>query len=313
MKNLIYYLLLLCSLSNYAQQYTLIPDINFENQLISDGIESGPPDGKVLTSLISSLTTLDVAFSSIASLQGIQDFSALQNLVCGLTDLTSLDLSNNLALVRLECQISQITTLNISQNVNLKYLYCDRNQLTTLNVSQNPALEIIDCSLNNLQSLNVSSNNLLSYLRCDSNQLTSLNLKNGANNLLAYNSIYALFGNNPNLSCIQVDNVAYSNTYWSNLKDNTAVYSTNCSTLNVNDAFFSTMEVYPNPTNGILNINNVFLEKAILYDALGRITSTKIFKNSQNNDFDLSSFSKGIYYISLQTQNATTVRKIILQ
>lgn len=313
MKNLLYYLILLCGISSYAQQYTLIPDINFENQLISDGIENGPPDGKVQTSLINTLTTLDVAFSSISNLQGIQDFVSLQTLVCGLTDLTSLDLSNNLALVRLECQISQLTTLNISQNINLKQLYCDRNQLTNLNVSQNPLLEVIDCSRNQLQTLNVSSNNLLSYLRCDENRLTSLNLKNGANNLLSYNSIFALFGNNPNLTCIQVDNVNYSNTYWSNLKDAFAVYSTDCSSLKVENNIFSAMDVYPNPTNGILNINNVILEKAILYDALGRKANTKIFNNSQNNHLDLSNFPKGIYYLSLQSQSEVATRKIIIQ
>jgi hypothetical protein len=33
---------------------------------------------------------------------------------------------------------------------------------------------------------------------------------------------------NPRLTCIQVDNVTYSNTNWNFFKDNTSVYSNSC-------------------------------------------------------------------------------------
>jgi Leucine-rich repeat (LRR) protein len=51
-----------------------------------------------------------------------------------------------------------------------------------------------------------------------------LNLKNGNNNLISY--LYFL--NNPTLTCIQVDDAVYSNTNWSDSKDATASYSSNC-------------------------------------------------------------------------------------
>ena len=75
--------------------YTLIPDVNFENKLISLGIDSGVTDGKILTSSIASLTSLDVSFSKITNLTGIQNFASLLSLNCSGNQLTNLDISKN--------------------------------------------------------------------------------------------------------------------------------------------------------------------------------------------------------------------------
>ena len=83
------------------------------------------------------------------------------------------------------------------------------NQLTNLDVSQNTALTDLDCYSNQLTSLDVSQNTALTYLYCDNNQLTCLNVKNGNNNTLLVESNL-----NPNLSCIEVDNPAWSNANW---------------------------------------------------------------------------------------------------
>jgi len=63
-------------------------------------------------------------------------------------------------------------------------------------------------------------------LYCNNNQLSSLNLKNGNNTKINSNNIILYI--NPNLSCIQVDDVAYSNANWSARKDATAYFSENC-------------------------------------------------------------------------------------
>ena len=59
MKKLFILVLLFSSFFGYGQ-YTAIPDVNFEKALIGDGIDSGFPDGRVLTSKISAVTTLNV-------------------------------------------------------------------------------------------------------------------------------------------------------------------------------------------------------------------------------------------------------------
>ena len=180
---------------------TLIPDINFEKKLIALGIDSGVADGKVLTSSISSLTSLDVSFTSITNLTGIQDFVALQNLNCNYNKITSLDFSKNIALISLDCSdnyvltsldLSQnsaltslkcngnysLTTLNTSKNLNLTALECYNVKLTTLDVSKNTSLSTLRCFNNQLTTLDVSKNTALKVLNCYSNQLSAINISN---------------------------------------------------------------------------------------------------------------------------------------
>ena len=110
-------------LYNSKSIYTLIPDLNFEKKLIALGIDSGTTDGKVLTSNISSLTSLDVSSSSISNLTGIQDFVALTSLICySNSQLTSLDLSKNIALTSLDCSYNfRLTSLNLSTKHRFDY------------------------------------------------------------------------------------------------------------------------------------------------------------------------------------------------
>jgi PKD repeat protein/Leucine-rich repeat (LRR) protein len=187
--------------------YTLIPDANFENQLMAMGIDKDGKNGKVETASIASVPYLYISSSSIADLTGIQDFVAL-------TDL--------------QCSSSQLTSLDVSKNVLLSYLNCSGNKLTSLDVSRNLVLANLNSSLNQLTSLDVSKNVALRDLNCSSNKLLNLNLKNGKNTLLT--NAHISLSSNPNLKCILVDDVTYSNTNWSTKKDATADYNTDCST-----------------------------------------------------------------------------------
>ncbi|TDD96486.1 Ig-like domain-containing protein [Flavobacterium cellulosilyticum] len=205
MKKLLLIVLLLSNFLGHAQQYTLIPDVNFEKALISIGIDSGIPDGKVLTANVSGVTDLNLAVKNITDLTGIQDFSSLTFLSCEGNKLTSLDVSKNLA---------------------LSTLYCYSNQITKLDISTNTALTGLGCSTNQISSLDLSKNIHLVSLMCFNNKLVTLNLKNGNNT----NFARALFDLklNPALTCIQVDNKLYSDTNWSSSKDATASYSEIC-------------------------------------------------------------------------------------
>ena len=60
--------------------------------------------------------------------------------------------------------------------------------------------------------LDLSQNSLLNSLHCQSNQLLFLDLKNGNNLNLGYGSIFTL--SNPNLTCINVDDITYSVINW---------------------------------------------------------------------------------------------------
>jgi Leucine-rich repeat (LRR) protein len=211
--------------------YVLIPDSNFEQALIDLGIDSNPViDGRVLKSDVESVTSLDVSSKNIADLKGIEAFTALESLDCWSNQLTSLDLSNNTALSYLDCGDNQLTSLDLSANTALETLWCDGNQLTSLDVSNtalsyltcggnqltsldviaNTALETLWCDGNQLTSLDLSANTALRSLQCYSNQLTSLNVANGNN--INFTTLRAQ--DNSNLTCIQVDDAAYSNANW---------------------------------------------------------------------------------------------------
>jgi Leucine-rich repeat (LRR) protein len=107
MKRISFLLFFITSLSASAQ-FTSIPDVNFEKSLISIGLDTGNPDGKVLTSNIIKTTYLDVSSKLIRDLTGIQDFAELKNLYCDSNYLTSLNVSKNVSLTNLSCSFNKI-------------------------------------------------------------------------------------------------------------------------------------------------------------------------------------------------------------
>ena len=74
-------------------------------------------------------------------------------------------------------------------------------------------LTFLDCTGNQLTTLDLSQNTELFYCRCAQNQLTCLNAQNGNN----VNFPFLFTSVNPNLTCIEVDNVEWSNTNWTDI------------------------------------------------------------------------------------------------
>jgi len=75
---------------------TLIPDTNFELALIELGYDD-VLDGSVLTSAISALTSINLDSKNISDLSGIEDFISLTEFSCYNNQLTTIDLSHNIA------------------------------------------------------------------------------------------------------------------------------------------------------------------------------------------------------------------------
>ena len=162
-------------------QTTEIPDPNFEQALIDLGYDNAPINGSVPTANISEVTLLEVSDKNISSLDGIEAFTALNYLYCPDNQLTSLDVTNNAALIQLNCSGNQLIFLDVSQNTTLTDLICNTNQLTSLNISQNTALTDLACVDNQLTSLDLSNNAALTYLELQTNQLTSLDVSQNTN------------------------------------------------------------------------------------------------------------------------------------
>ena len=164
--------------------FTVLFDPGFAQKLQELGHIS---DAENITSAdmekIAAITELDVSGTyenenpgTLTSLQGIEYFESLTELVCYYNQLTSLDVSANMALTELECYDNQLTSLDVSGCTALTMLVCFSNQLTTLDVSANTALTMLVCDSNQLTSLDVSANTALTELWCGYNQLTSLDV-----------------------------------------------------------------------------------------------------------------------------------------
>ena len=180
---------------------TNFPDATFRTY-ISD--LSGLAEGGTLTNeKLLSVTSIDVHNKGITSLQGIEHFTSLTELVCCANELTSLDVSNNTALTFLDCGDNKLTSLDVSNNTALTSLLCGYNQLTSLDVSHNTKLTTLECNNNNqLTSLDVSNNTALTRLLCAYNQHTNLNVSN--------NTVLAWLGSHDDLVATSTGSNLYS-------------------------------------------------------------------------------------------------------
>jgi hypothetical protein len=76
-------------------------------------------------------------------------------------------------------------------------------------------------------------------------------------------------------------------------------------------AIDASVSIYPNPTKGLITIEcNNTIKSVQLYDVQGRILQTNVVNESQAS-LDMSSQSKGIYFIKIISDNGMKVQKIV--
>jgi hypothetical protein len=393
MKTLILWMLVLTIASvSYAQNVN-IPDANFKNALISEGVDTSG-DGEISYAEAELITYLSVGYYNISDMTGIEAFVNLDTLMCSGNQLTSLNVSGCAAITELWCNDNQLTSLDVSNNATLKHLYCSENQLTSLDVSNNIALKYLNCAGNQLTSLNVSSCNALTILLCSENQLTSLNVSGCAditelwcndnqltsldisgctalvklkcisnqltslnvsgyttltelwcflNQLISLNvsgctALTTLLCSENQLTSLDIsNNIALKNLWLSNMPNLYEIcvwelpfppigvnvdtsgspnvyFTTDCSITDFNDyEENSTLEIYPNHSDDIINIkieniNNATIE---IYNVSGRLVFSKAL-NSKIQKIDMSSLSEGIYFIKVRQENNVRVEKLIV-
>ena len=115
---------------------------------------------------------------NIASLAGIEYFTALTRLDCSYNKITELDVSKNTALTYLNCSFNNLTAIDVSNNEALTGLYLDRNSIATLNLTNADALITLSCEQNKLTELDLSKKTSLKTLRCGDNKLIELDISN---------------------------------------------------------------------------------------------------------------------------------------
>ncbi|PCJ00671.1 MAG: hypothetical protein COB15_02545 [Flavobacteriales bacterium] len=259
----------------------------------------------------SSLVDLDIYNNLLTNLITTST-PTLTKLECRKNQLTFIDVSQNTALTILDVAENQITsTIDVSQNINLLEFYCQDNQLINIDVTNNPLLTNFACFGNQINSLTIAQNPNLIEFGCHNNMLTCLNAKNGSNALI---TTFVSSGN-PNLTCIEVDNVAWSTTNWTSI-DPVSSFSTSCvnpCAVGVKEYGSSEFSLYPNPTTGSITIN-VKEDGAVveIYDIMGEIILSE--KNIADQlTIDLQEQPKGVYFVKVSTEKKVSSQKIIYQ
>ena len=209
--------------------------------------------------------------------------------------LNSIDISNLPALYVVSVLNNSLTSMDVSNCDNLGNINVENNSLTSLDLTTTTALESLICTDNLMTSIDVSFLPYLGELLCEDNNLTSINIQNGNNSAIATN--YFKSTGNPSLTCIQVDDVAYSTTNWTNI-DAGASFSLDCNGgLGIDELKSITMNVYPNPASSQITVDtDEQIESVMVFDLFGSLVQQE-FKTS----FSIEALSSGVYIAHVRT------------
>lgn len=139
--------------------------------------------------------------------------------------LASIDLMTNLSITDLDLGNNQLSAIDLLANVAITVLDLSSNNLTELNVIPLLSLTNLDANTNNLISFSISNNGQITDFDVSNNNLEELFIKNGNNTAIANFDATQ----NSNLNCIEVDDLAYANTNFTNIDSQTS-FSINCIT-----------------------------------------------------------------------------------
>lgn len=84
----------------------------------------------------------------------------------------------------------------------------------------------------------------------------------------------------------------------------------------MNENETSSFNVYPNPSNGIFNLNFAEQNKSgiiTVRDLPGKTILTSTFSNSGNVQLDLSAQAKGIYFVTMENENGISTQRIVVE
>lgn len=227
--------------------------------------------------------------------------------------LTTLTFNNCPNILIVNCSNNLLTQLNFSNLTLLNSIYCFDNQLNTINISGCTSLKNLFSANNNLVSIDASTCSSLDILDCQNNQLTNINVKNNSNE-----TSYGICGN-PNLNNVCIDNnleeINQMTSQVSICGYPNVLINPNC-TLSVNSVNMTlTFEIFPNPTQDILNINtnsHNSIKSVKIYNTVGQLVFTKISYIEENMvELDIASLNPGVYLALIDSEQGVLIEKII--
>ena len=292
--------------ASVAIDETNFPDANFRAFVKQYDIDR---DEYLSEAEIAAVTTINCSSKSIASLKGIEYFTALRGLNCQNNQLTSLDVSSNTALEILFCDNNQLTALDISGCTMLINLYCHSNQLTSLDVNNNTALTDLRCYNNQLTTLDVNNNTALTKLYCNNNQLTTLEVS-------GCTALELLQCNNNQLTTLEVSGCTTLQTLYCYINQLTTLDVSGCTalqSLQCRDNQLTTLDVSNHTALTYLNCglnqltsmdvsNNTALATLYCYD--NQLTTLDVSNNTALTD--LRCYNNQLTTLDLSNNTALT-------
>lgn len=164
-------------------EFVLIPDPQFEQALIDQGIDSdGIINGQVPRTDVLGVTVLNISGYDITSFEGLGSFTSLltfNHINNQATSINPIDFSSNLLLQQIDIiNTPNLGAINVSQNEFLQSLTVVTNNslFNAIDVSNNLDLETLVLASNGLTTLNFENNTLLTNLNVSNNPITSLDV-----------------------------------------------------------------------------------------------------------------------------------------
>jgi hypothetical protein len=290
--------------------------------LIQEGVDTNG-DSQINPEEAEALSFLNVAAYGITDMTGIETFFNLDTLYCGDNHFASLDVSSISTLKYLDCSgylhitVTSLQKLNLTACTGLAYLNCSSSKLTSLDLSSCTALTYLDCSFNPLSYLDLSANTRLEYLNCAANQLICLDLRN--NTLIGSgneDNTNLDLGFMPSLTEVCVWTTPFPPSGMEiNVSGSLNIYFTeNCQGCftGIEEIPDSKVSVYPNPAYDFITIRSAQPEhmSVEITSSKGQLISIQEMDGT-TLQLDLSSFQKGVYFITIRSKDFLTTRKII--
>lgn len=284
-------------LSSYAQT-TAIPDTQFEQILINQGIDSDNTlNGQVLTSDIVGVLHLNLQF--VNDLTGLQDFAALESLSLqegGGANIT-LDLTANSNLKKVEIySFGGLSKLDLTGLASLEELWL---------------MELHDDVITMpIDSLNLSTNPNIGFIELGAFNLYDVNLKNGNNVNMLNLEIDGDFPNPNRPICLKVDDAVAANAdtapYSSWIINGIApiFYDTGVCTLSAKHVEMVEVALYPNPVQDKFQLKSPIPIKGIkIFSLQGK----QVARFSFQENYDVSGLQPGMYFLKVSTPTGIQV------
>ncbi len=283
-------------------------DVSQNRQLLSLSI-AGNSFNNIDVSSLSNLEVLNGSDNNISQID-VSGNPALKVLYVNNNLLTSIDVSQNTTLEILECEANQLTHIDVRQNPRLTTLNCNDNLLTGIDLSQNSELEIFSCSGNLITGLDITHNPQLFVFFAGDNQLTYIDARHGNSHA---SMSYFLTLNNPDLTCIFVDNPVWSATQWAASIDpwtHFVATETECNALGFDDKADNEFFIYPNPVDNRLYLQLASEGTLTVYAVDGQILVKQPLRPGKNT-VDVSHAPPGLLLVEIRTSQETSIKKCI--